>query len=102
MDLNRKEPVRIFRDMERSIKEEQEQLLAEVQEVFRKELRSPDLVITPSDTPADIVKWDSLRSMMILRKLETRFNVRIGVEKAMGIRSVGDLMAALKERMAHG
>jgi acyl carrier protein len=82
--------------------EERENLLAEVQDVFRKELKLPDLVIKPSDTPADIAKWDSLRSMMILRKLETRFNVRIGVEKAMSIRSVGDLMAALNERMAHG
>ena len=80
----------------------EQDLLDAVQEVFRQELKLPGLLLRPSDTPADIAKWESLRSMMILRKLETRFNVRIGVEKAVGIRSVGDLMAALKERMGHG
>lgn len=74
-------------------------LLAQVQEVFRKELRLPDLVIQATDTPADIPKWDSLRSMMILRKLENRFNVRVGVEKAVGIKCVGDLLAALAEKI---
>ena len=78
------------------------ELLETVQEVFRQEPKLPGLLLRPTDTPADIAKWDSLRSMMILRKLETRFNVRIGVEKAVGIRSVGDLLAALQERMDHG
>lgn len=77
-------------------------MLAEVQDVFRKELKLPDLVLRTSDTPADIPQWDSLRSMMILRKLETRFNVRIGVEKAVGIRSIGELVSALEEKSAHG
>lgn len=83
--------------------EERDQVLLEaVQQVFRAELKLPELVLSPSHTPADIAKWDSLRSMMILRKLETRFNVRIGVERAVGIRSVGDLLVALKEKMSHG
>lgn len=81
---------------------EGQQLLHAVQEVFRQELKLPDLVLRPQDTPADIAKWDSLRSMMILRKLETRFNVRIGVERAVGIRSVGDLLTALAEKINHG
>ena len=74
----------------------------QVQTVFRNELKLPSLELSPAHTPADIPKWDSLRSMMILRKLEKHFNVRIGVEKAVSIKSVGDLVAALEEKVNHG
>lgn len=74
----------------------------QVQAVFRSELKLPDLELSPVHTPADIPKWDSLRSMMILRKLEKHFNVRVGVEKAVGIKSVGELVAALEEKLNDG
>ena len=80
---------------------EETSVFEQVQAVFRKELGLPGLELSLAHTPADIPKWDSLRSMMILRKLEKHFNVRVGVEKAMSIKSVGDLVAALQEKLDH-
>lgn len=81
---------------------EKSSVFNEVQTVFRSELKLPALELSPAHTPADIPKWDSLRSMVILRKLEKHFNVRIGVERAVSIKSVGDLVAALEEKLNHG
>jgi acyl carrier protein len=52
--------------------------------------------ITEATTPADIARWDSLSMLTVLIGVERRLQVVIPPEALQDMRSVGDLVAAIK------
>jgi acyl carrier protein len=65
-----------------------EEILSQVQEVFRKTFDKPDLIITDSMSPKDIKKWDSLNHVILISEVEKEFNIRFGLQDMLESRNV--------------
>jgi acyl carrier protein len=64
--------------------------------VFREVFDRPGLVLDPAWTAADLDGWDSLRHVALILRTETRFGIRLEAAALEGLRSVGDLAAAIR------
>lgn len=51
--------------------------------------------LTRDTSPDDVVRWDSLQHIALIRSLETTFSVRLSMDEMMEIRSVGDIETVL-------
>jgi len=69
----------------------EEEILRNVQEVFRKTLDKPDLIITDSTSPKDLKKWDSLNHVILISEIEKFFNIRFGLQDMLESGNVGDI-----------
>jgi acyl carrier protein len=65
-----------------------EEILSQVQDVFRKTFDKPDLIITDSMSPKDIKKWDSLNHVILISEVEKEFNIRFGLQDMLESRNV--------------
>jgi acyl carrier protein len=66
--------------------------LDQLQDLFRKILGLPALVIKPADTANDVVGWDSLNHMRLIAEVESHFGVQFSFEDVRGLQNVGDLI----------
>ncbi len=72
--------------------------LAQLQRIFREVFDDDTLRITPETSHGDIEGWDSLAQIKIVSVVESQFDVRLADEEVVGIRSVGDLLAAVERQ----
>ena len=82
-----------------------DEMLAELQEAFRKAFMAPRLEITPETTSVDIDGWDSLSHVRLLLEVEKRFGIDIDGEQGTRLKNVGellDMLARLITGDAHG
>ncbi|MBI3087374.1 MAG: acyl carrier protein [Candidatus Omnitrophica bacterium] len=54
--------------------------------------------LTDASSPETVRGWDSLRSILLVSAVEQRYQVTLTLAEIMGIRSLGDLKAALAKR----
>jgi acyl carrier protein len=52
--------------------------------------------ITPTTSPNEVERWDSLQHIALIRALETTFSIRLSMDEMMEIRSVGDIEKVLE------
>jgi acyl carrier protein len=76
-----------------------ESILREVNEVFRDVLGTPDLVIGPGTTAADVPEWDSLSHVQLVVGVEKRFKTRFTAAEIQGFKNVGEMCAALGRKL---
>ena len=69
----------------------EEEILASIQEVFRKTFDKPDLIITGSMSPKDLKKWDSLNHVILISEIEKVFNIRFELQDMLESRNAGDI-----------
>lgn len=69
--------------------------LCRLQQIFRDELDSDDLVITKESTPDSVDGWDSLANIRIVAAIERKFGMEFDVDQIEAIKSVGDLLHAI-------
>jgi acyl carrier protein len=75
-------------------------LLTEVQEIFRSVFDSPDLEITPQSNAHNVDGWDSIVHISIVMALEKRYKVKFGLGQLQDLEDVGDLLNLLKSKIA--
>ena len=51
--------------------------------------------LTRDTSHDDVLRWDSLQHIALIRALETTFSVRLSMDEMMEIRSVGDIERVL-------
>jgi acyl carrier protein len=68
------------------------QLLEELQQVFKQVFDDPELVISSETTMDDIPAWDSLHNVMIIDKMEQKFHVKFELDDMFDMNSVGAIM----------
>lgn len=71
--------------------EKQEKLQDLMRELFDRE----DLIITETTSPDDIEEWDSFSHIHLCAALEKAFNIKLTTEQAIGIHTVGDILAMI-------
>ena len=80
---------------------EMNQLMAEIQDIFRDNFDDDSLVITRETCAEDIEDWDSLEQINLLTAMEKKFRVKFTLDDVRGLANVGD-MADLIVRLSQG
>ena len=56
--------------------------------------------LTPSTSPDDVSRWDSLQHIALVRCLEETFGIQLSMDEMMEMRSVGDIENVLRRHGA--
>jgi len=75
-------------------------LLPEVQEIFRDVLDEPNLVLTRHSNAETVPDWDSLAHVNLITAIEKRFKVKFALGELQGLKHVGDLLDLLAQKLA--
>jgi acyl carrier protein len=67
-------------------------LLPQVQEIFRAVFDQPDLVITRESDASNVAGWDSLMHVTLIAALMQKFGIRFALGELEDLKNVGDLL----------
>ena len=65
-------------------------------EIISKVMSVPISEINDQSGPANIQKWDSFNTLVLIDELESEYNVQITMEEAIDLHTVADLKRHLK------
>lgn len=74
--------------------------LARLTSVFHDVFEDDDIVLTRDTTAADIEGWDSLRNVMLMRKVGRTFSIPIDTSEVTGLKNVGALVDMIDRKKA--
>lgn len=77
----------------------EEEILAQVQEIFRKIFNDSELIITHETTASDIEDWDSLEQINLLVAKEKHFNIKFNIDEVISLNNVGDIVKVIKKKI---
>jgi acyl carrier protein len=77
-----------------------QQILDQLQPIFREILDQPDLTITRSSNALNTANWDSLSHIEIIEAVQRQFKVRFGLGELQDLKNVGDLVDLIHEKTA--
>ena len=75
-----------------------ESVLARVQDVFRAELDSEDLVIAPDTSQKNLMAWDSLAHIRLICGIENEFDIQFNLTEIEQITTVRQFVQLIQER----
>ncbi len=79
---------------------DKERILADVAEVIRDVVDSPDLPVTWQTTAESVKGWDSFNHINIVVAIEARFRIKYLTAEIEQLRNVGDLVALIEEKLS--
>lgn len=71
---------------------EHNQVLAEMEEIFRDVLDNEDICLHDETTASDIEEWDSLSHVQLVVAIERHFNIRFKSEEIISMPNVGAMV----------
>lgn len=77
----------------------EEEIYAGITEVFRQQLKSPDIAVFPSMTAGDVRGWDSLAHIRLILAVEKKFGVKFRTSEVSSFRNVGDLAEMVRAKL---
>lgn len=77
-----------------------EEILDQVQGVFRKVLNDPSVTLNESTTAEDVNGWDSLSHVKIISEVEKQFKIRFSIKEMLTWKTVGDMIDSLYSKLA--
>ena len=77
-----------------------EEILDQVQGVFRKVLNDPSVTLHESTTAEDVNGWDSLSHVKIISEVEKQFKIRFSIKEMLTWKTVGDMIDSLYSKLA--
>lgn len=77
--------------------EKTEETLVKIQEIFRKELKNEDLVLSLETSAKDINGWDSLTHVVLIVAVESAFKKRFHSREIQNWKNIGDMVSAILE-----
>jgi len=78
---------------------ERYEILNRVQEVFRNELETEDLVLNDETTANDIEEWDSLSHVQLVVALEKVFSIKFTSREILSWDNIGDLVDCIEKKL---
>ncbi len=69
-----------------------EEILLELQDIFREVFIDDALVLTDETTASDIDEWDSLMQVTLISEIENKYNREFSLEEVSNLRNVGDMV----------
>lgn len=75
------------------------EILEALNGIFRHVLKNESLNLTETTTAHDVDEWDSLTNMLLISEVEKAFGVRFNFREIVKMKNVGDLCAAIANKM---
>lgn len=75
------------------------EILEALNGIFRHVLKNDSLNLTETTTAHDVDGWDSLTNMLLISEVEKTFGVRFNFREIVKMKNVGDLCAAIANKM---
>ncbi len=76
-----------------------QEILRDVNEVFRKVFENPSIVVHEGTSAKDIPEWDSLNHTQLIAAVEQRFAVKFTLREIMRFQNVGDMCGLLAKKL---
>lgn len=73
-----------------------EQILQDVQDIFRDNFDDDSLVLTRETNANDIEDWDSLEQINLLTAIERKYGLKFNLGDVRNLQNVGDLLDLLE------
>jgi len=77
----------------------QEEILNEVQDIFRDILDNEEIQLSESTTAEDVEEWDSLTHIQLVVAIEKHFNIKFSSKEILRWSNVGDLINSVIEKL---
>ena len=77
---------------------EKEQILSQVQEIFRTILDQENLVLKPETTAADVEDWDSLSHIQLVVGIEKHFKIRFTSKEIQSWKNVEEMISSIQSK----
>ena len=77
-----------------------EEILAELQGIFRDILDQPDLVLTRDSNASNVEDWDSLAHINLLTTIEKEFGIKFALNELQELKDVGDMIELIQKKLA--
>lgn len=77
-----------------------EELLQQIQEIFRDVLDDEEIVLTESATAEDVEGWDSLTHIQLIVAIEKQFKIKFTSKEILSWKNVGELVDCLAAKLA--
>ena len=74
------------------------QILADVQEIFRDVLDNEDLEISFETVADDVEEWDSLSHIQLIVAIEKHFQIKFNSKELMEWKTVGDMIDCISNK----
>ena len=75
-------------------------LLEEVQEIFRDVIGDDELVITRESNASTVEDWDSLTHTNLVTAIEKRYKIRFALGELQELKNVGDMLDLIQKKLA--
>ena len=75
-----------------------DQILEEVQEIFREVLDNEEIVLNNASTADDVEEWDSLTHIQLIVAIEKHFNIRFTSREILSWQNVGQLIDSIANK----
>lgn len=78
---------------------ETNEIKAQLQEIFRDVFDDESIELFNEMTSNDVEDWDSLSHIMLISKIEARFNIRFTTQEVQLTKNVGDFIRIIEAKV---
>ena len=75
------------------------EVLTQVNDIFRDVLDNEDIRLTPSSTADDVEEWDSLSHIQLIVAIEKHFKIRFSTAELTSYKNVGEMVEGIQKKM---
>ncbi|SFS10907.1 acyl carrier protein [Granulicella pectinivorans] len=75
-------------------------LLQQVQEIFRDVFDQPNLVITRESNASTVEDWDSLAHINLVNAIQKEFKIKFALGELQELKNVGDMIDLMHVKLA--
>jgi acyl carrier protein len=76
-------------------------ILQDLQEIFRDVLDQPDLILTPESSGENVEDWDSVAHITLVTAIEQHYKIRFALGELQELKNVGDMIELIKLKLAN-
>ena len=78
-----------------------DEILEQLQEIFRSVLEQPNLVLTPHSDAHNIEDWDSLSHVNLVTAIQKKYNIKFALGELQDLKNVGDMIDLIQAKLRH-
>lgn len=77
-----------------------QEILAKLQDIFRKVMKNENLVLSNDMTTEDIQEWNSLANQELIMTIESEFHIKFNLMEMLDLDSVGNILSAIENKLS--